>query len=183
MQNSKTNETKPCLINETKAKKCSVTKKTTSSTNEYEITTYPIFDNDNYVTMVIVYGIDITKDKKLERLLFLTNEVAHEIHNPLQIIKWKIDNIKNNLRNWRDKEYFINKIDQILNETERTVSIIKRLSLFSFKQNIEKKLTVLNTVISDSLEYVKNLNQTNKIVTNLRYPSNKSIKLVLMQIA
>lgn len=157
---------KSLLINETVRKRSSIVKTYSLPTSESKITTYPIFNIEKEVTKVIFYGVDITKERRLENLLFMSNQVAHEINNPLQTIRWKIDNINHNLQNRTDKEYFIKKNHEILNETERIVFIVKQLALLS-KKNIEKKPADLIDIIEDSLRSVKELNPTVNIETTI----------------
>ena len=152
------------MIKETIKRKCSVEKIISLPVSEAIITTYPVCDSEQEVSMVVFYAEDITQEKKLENLLVLSNQVAHEISNPLQAIKWKIENININIRNCTHREYLMKKNGEILNETERIVFVVKQLSSLS-KKEIERKPADLIDIINYSLRNVKELNPALKVET------------------
>ncbi len=87
---------------------------------------------------------DITKSKSLQAQLIQSSKmatlgematgVAHELHQPLNVIRMAINNIQRKLKdNKADPGYLSNKLGKINNQVERATAIIEHMCIFGRK--------------------------------------------------
>jgi signal transduction histidine kinase/HAMP domain-containing protein len=105
---------------------------------EMEIRIFPLLEREGKITHVIEYAKDISDKKIMERKLFqsaklagigtLAAGVAHEIRNPLGIIKTSADIIR---RNSQEREQNYEMSEFIIDEVDRLNRVVSRLLNFA----------------------------------------------------
>ncbi len=125
---------------------------------------YPVFNNAGDVEQIAIFAVDITQRKNLEAQLrqsqkmqsigTLAGGVAHDFNNILtaligygHILRMKIDN--------HDPLQVY--VDQILQTSQRAVSLTQSLLAFSRKQAIEPKVCTINNVIKGIEQLLRRL--------------------------
>jgi PAS domain S-box-containing protein len=125
---------------------------------------YPVFNNAGDVEQVAIFAVDITQRKNLEAQLrqsqkmqsigTLAGGIAHDFNNILtaligygHILQMKIDN--------HDPLQVY--VDQILQTSQRAVSLTQSLLAFSRKQAIEPKVCKINDVIKGIEQLLRRL--------------------------
>ena len=124
---------------------------------EVRISLYPL-DFENVKKGLVIIIDDITEVKKLQKELMrneklaalgeLSTGVAHEIRNPLGIIKAIEQTMKNELK---DNPEVVKELDIIDEEIERANKVVKALMEFGRPPKGEKSLYSVNSVIDDVL--------------------------------
>jgi signal transduction histidine kinase len=130
-------------------------------TKEMEIAIFPLMEQDGIVTQIIEYAKDISDKKAMERKLFqsaklaaigtLAAGVAHEIRNPLGIIKTSADIIK---KNSRREEQNHELADFMIGEVDRLNRVVTRLLDFARPSQPKYELCNISTVIEKALALV-----------------------------
>lgn len=95
------------------------------------------------------YELALAKDEKLAAAAQIASEVAHEIRNPLSIVKAVVYLLRGALPK---EEQIQNRLDQIDNATERILTYINDLLNFSRPPVLDLITTDLNEVLKMSLE-------------------------------
>lgn len=143
-------------------KKTIINEYKTSSNNYYLIHFYPIFDKKNNVAQIVHYIQDLTHIKNIEDQIVQSEKmasigklaagVAHEINNPLGIIKCYTDLLLKEIPENSPFEEDLRVIDKHIYSCK---NIIDRLLYFSRNQNEEKEKKDLNEVIEEIILLVK----------------------------
>jgi signal transduction histidine kinase len=159
------------------------------------LTAYPLYNILNHIEGVVIVLEDISKIRELESQMRraeklsavgeLASGVAHEIRNPLGIIK----TIAQTLREDYTDEKFKEAVDIIIHEIDRANTVIKGILNFA-KPNIqEKREHSINQVIEEVLiltkKYVQNNNVTieyEKIVDKTLYVDSDQLKQAFINI-
>ena len=128
---------------------------------EMEIYIFPLLEEKGRVTHVIEYAKDISERKVMERKLFqsaklagigtLAAGVAHEIRNPLGIIKTSADIIK---RNSRGEEQNLEMSEFIIDEVDRLNRVVSRLINFAKPSKLRTQDCDLNDTLEKSIALV-----------------------------
>ena len=118
--------------------------------------------SENSWKNVISIYVDITERKRIQAQLNQSSKlaslgemamgIAHEINQPLHVIRLAVNNINRKLGQGRpDPEYLKNKLDKIENQIDRTTLIIDRMRVFGRRPEdqsttISPRAAVLNAV-------------------------------------
>ncbi len=118
---------------------------------------YPIFDARGDIQAVVEYARDITQIKaaqarlmqaeKLSALGELTAGVAHELNNPLTSILGFVQLLQRTELSDRQSSY----LGVIHDETRRAARIVRNLLTFARRQEPEKKMLDINTILEETL--------------------------------
>ncbi|GAB4407202.1 MAG: response regulator [Anaerolineales bacterium] len=118
---------------------------------------YPIFDARGDIQAVVEYARDITQIKaaqarlmqaeKLSALGELTAGVAHELNNPLTSILGFVQLLQRTDLSDRQSSY----LGVIHDETRRAARIVRNLLTFARRQEPEKKMLDINTILEETL--------------------------------
>ncbi len=100
------------------------------------------------ITDVKKIQLQMQRNDKLAALGQLSTGIAHEIRNPLAIIKMIEQTMKGEIR---DNPEFIKELDIIDEEIDRANKVVKALMEFGKPSKNEKNLTSLNLIIEDVL--------------------------------
>lgn len=130
---------------------------------------YPLsLDNKNKGLVIIIEDVtkikiimdQIQRNDKLASVGQLATGIAHEIRNPLAIIKMIEQTMKNELKDNEDAIIELNVIDE---EVERANRVIKSLMEFGKPSKNEKKISSLNDIIEDVLIIVNKYVSQHKV--------------------
>ncbi len=121
------------------------------------VSIYPIFDARGEIQAVVEYARDITQIKaaqarlmqaeKLSALGELTAGVAHELNNPLTSILGFVQLLQRTELSERQSSY----LGVIHDETRRAARIVRNLLTFARRQEPEKKMLDINTILEETL--------------------------------
>lgn len=121
------------------------------------VSIYPIFDARGEIQAVVEYARDITQIKaaqarllqaeKLSALGELTAGVAHELNNPLTSILGFVQLLQRTELSDRQLSY----MGVIHDETRRAARIVRNLLTFARRQEPEKKMLDINTILEETL--------------------------------
>lgn len=130
--------------------------------NIYEVSSYPVFDEENEIKEIVVHSRKITEQVMMERELFQSEKMAglgqmvagitHELKNPLAIIKGAVYLLKNNKANEEKQEEAIGEINASVSRAER---IIYNMLDFSKKSFAEKELINVRPLLEQILLLVR----------------------------
>lgn len=135
----------------------------------------PIRNEKNEITNFLAIRFDITERKKLEEKMFYSSKMAalgemssgmaHEINNPLAIIRGKSQQIQAELKLENcDKERVIKSLEMIDRTSERISKIIKGMrSISRNSENDEKEIYSFQKIIEETLDLCKERFKTNNI--------------------
>jgi signal transduction histidine kinase len=133
-----------------------------------QIIFYPVRDANGEVESSIIHISDITearymkrqlmRSEKLASLGLLVSGVAHEINNPLAIIKEKAGLMKDYMQlsdefEYRDK--FLDLLDSISGSVERAREIIRRFLGFARQKDGQTQAIDLNHLLEDVLGFLE----------------------------
>lgn len=94
----------------------------------YEINIYPVFNDDNRVDLICIYGKDITDLKKTEKVfaaIETAGGICHEMNQPLQVILGNLELLKLNIAKDDPSRKLI---DVLMAQTDRLGAITKKLT-------------------------------------------------------
>ena len=121
------------------------------------VSIYPIFDARGEIQAVVEYTRDVTQMKaaqarlmqaeKLSALGELTAGVAHELNNPLTSILGFVQLLQRTDLTDRQSSY----LSVIHDETRRAARIVRNLLTFARRQEPEKKMLDINTIVEETL--------------------------------
>lgn len=137
----------------------------------FEARSYPLFDDNGNITMVVEHLRDITQQKhaeeektrlqnqlqqamKMEALGRLAGGVAHDFNNLLTAI---IGNATLASFMVKESESISKKLSEIKKSAESAASLTKQLLAFSRKQMVEPKLLSLNELINRTVPMLERL--------------------------
>lgn len=129
---------------------------------EYEISTYPIFNEANQVVQAFLFEEDVTERRRLEATLAQSEKlaavgqlaagVAHEINNPLTAI---IANAQMLKRKLSDNDELYEMVDLIARAGDRATQVVRNLLDFARKETYEFAPTNLNETIRKSIALIQ----------------------------
>ncbi|GEM_PF-2340571 len=127
----------------------------------FNVTTFPIFNDDGDVVATVHIARDVTQEKILEQRLLhsekmaslgkLVAGIAHELNNPLMGIMG-FSQLLMEMPGDRRMEEAKDKLDRIFRESMRTAKIVQNLLTFARAKKPERGLHNINNVIRDTLE-------------------------------
>lgn len=135
------------------------------------------------------YISDITELKEKELALFnnqklatlgeMAASIAHEINNPLSIIKTSATQLKNSLsRNTIDENKIKNYSKKIEDTTERIAKIIRGLTFFSKKNNEDLKPESIEQVINDTISICAEKFKVGNVNLEIKIPENLKLGMI-----
>ncbi|WP_432406329.1 transporter substrate-binding domain-containing protein [Wukongibacter sp. M2B1] len=158
-----TNNDNECLIRKTFASKRQNQKEIEYQNKLYEVTTFPLEDKQGNVNRVLVMMKDVTQIRISEKQILHSNKmaavgqlaagVAHEIRNPLGVIRNSSYLLKKNINS--NPEISKKSIEMIDKSVERASNIIDNLLNFS-------RLSSNNLSEINMLQFIKNIVELNK---------------------
>lgn len=129
---------------------------------EWEINTYPIFDEQGVVTTSIVLEQDVTEKYLLENILARSEKlavigqlaagVAHEINNPLTAIIANAQILHRELPADSDLQ---ESVDLISRAGARAAQVVRNLLDFARKEDFHLGLTDVNETVEKALELIR----------------------------
>jgi two-component system, NtrC family, sensor kinase len=156
-----------CLVGETFYKH-TVTNRTervwesTDHPVEWDITTYPILEDEEEIPQVIIFERDVTEKNMMGSILAQSEKmaavgqlaagIAHEINNPLTVILANAQLLERSLP--RESDDF-EAVDLISRAGTRALQVVRNLLNFARKEQSELKLTDINQSIQASLDMLQ----------------------------
>jgi len=129
---------------------------------EYEITTYPIHNENGEIIQAFIFEEDVTEKRRLEATLVQSEKlaavgqlaagVAHEINNPLTAIIANAQLLKRIIP--KDEE-MLEMLDLISTAGDRASQVVRNLLDFSRKENYDFAPTNINDTISKTIALVQ----------------------------
>ena len=129
---------------------------------EYEITTYPIHNENGEIIQAFIFEEDVTEKRRLEATIVQSEKlaavgqlaagVAHEINNPLTAI---IANAQLLKRMIPEDEEMLEMLDLISTAGDRASQVVRNLLDFSRKEHYDFAPTNINDTISKSIALVQ----------------------------
>ena len=129
---------------------------------EFEITTYPIHNENGEIIQAFIFEEDVTEKRRLEATLVQSEKlaavgqlaagVAHEINNPLTAI---IANAQLLQRMIPDDEEMLEMLDLIATAGDRASQVVRNLLDFSRKEHYDFASTNINDTISKTIALVQ----------------------------
>ena len=131
-------------------------------TTEWEISTYPILDEDEYIVQAILLEQDVTDRRRLEAMMAQSEKlaavgqlaagVAHEINNPLTAI---LANAQILQRRLPADDELQESVDLISRAGERASQVVRNLLDFARKEEYRLVLADVNETIHRAIELVR----------------------------
>jgi two-component system NtrC family sensor kinase len=131
-------------------------------TTEWEISTYPILDEDENIVQAILLEQDVTDKRRLEAMMTQSEKlaavgqlaagVAHEINNPLTAI---LANAQMLQRRLPVDDELQESADLIARAGERASQVVRNLLDFARKEEYRLELTDVNETIQWAIELVQ----------------------------
>jgi signal transduction histidine kinase len=136
--------------------------KAAEETTDWDISSYPIPDEQGQVTQAILYEQDITEKRRLEAILTQSEKlaavgqlaagVAHEINNPLTAIIANAQILHRELPQDSDLQ---ESVDLIARAGARAAQVVRNLLDFARKEEYHLGLTDVNETLEKALELVQ----------------------------
>lgn len=108
--------------------KKSITYQRTREDRNYEVSLYPVFNQEDEVNQICIFARDITDLKRTEKVfaaIETAGGICHEMNQPLQVILGNLELLKLNLPKDDTNQQFI---DTLVKHTERLGIITKKLT-------------------------------------------------------
>ncbi len=129
---------------------------------EWEISSYPIYDNAGQVTQSILLEQDVTEKRRLEATLAQSEKlaavgqlaagIAHEINNPLTVIVANAQLLQRELPDDDDKQELV---DLIARAADRATQVVRNLLDLARKEQYDFTLIDVNETIRKSLKLLQ----------------------------
>ncbi|MCG8571269.1 MAG: ATP-binding protein, partial [Spirochaetes bacterium] len=126
--------------------------------------TNPLLSDDNHQIGLIITLLDITKIKKLEERLVISSRlaalgemiagVAHQIRNPLAIMKVSGEMLRDDFEVVKNKKNYSKLIHTIINEIETLNIVVNNFLDFARPHQVELESYSIQEIISNSLESI-----------------------------
>ena len=136
--------------------------KAAEETTDWDISSYPILDEQGKVTQALLYEQDITEKRRLEAILTQSEKlaavgqlaagVAHEINNPLTAIIANAQILHRELPQDSDLQ---ESVDLIARAGARAAQVVRNLLDFARKEEHHLGLTDVNETLEKALELVQ----------------------------
>jgi signal transduction histidine kinase len=136
--------------------------KAAEETTDWDISSYPVLDEQGRVTQAILYEQDITEKRRLEAILAQSEKlaavgqlaagVAHEINNPLTAIIANAQILHRELPQDSDLQ---ESVDLIARAGARAAQVVRNLLDFARKEEHHLGLTDVNETLEKALELVQ----------------------------
>ncbi len=129
-----------------------------------EYTTTPIFEDGETIGAVVVFR-DITERKSIEQQLMqsakmatlgeMATGVAHELNQPLNVIRMAVNNIQRKSRkNVADVEYLKDKLEKIESQVERASAIIDHMRIFGRRSDLIPSALDPKKMVDNTLDLI-----------------------------
>lgn len=135
-------------------------------TNEWEITTYPIYDDRGEVTQIIAVERDVTERHRMEMMVAQSEKMAavgqlaagfaHEINNPLTVV---IANAQILMREIPTEDDWHDLLQRINVAGGRALEIVKNLLDFARWESMELEPTDVNATIEKALALIDHVSK------------------------
>ena len=129
---------------------------------EWEITTYPIFDDAGRTVQTIVLEKDVTEKVRMEAVIAQSEKmaavgqlaagVAHEINNPLTAVMGNAQILRRDLAGDEDA---LEAVDLIIRASSRAAQVVRNLLDFARKEQYELNPTDINETIERAIELLQ----------------------------
>ncbi len=129
---------------------------------EWEITAYPIFEEDEEVPQVIIFERDVTEKNMMGAILIQSEKmaavgqlaagIAHEINNPLTVVLANAQLLERSLPKDSDDA---EAVDLISRAGTRALQVVRNLLNFARKEQSEVKPTDINQSIQTALDMLR----------------------------
>lgn len=136
----------------------------------YEVSLYPVFNQEREVIKVVLTLEDITEKKKMEERFIITEKMAavgqlsaglaHEINNPLSGILLMLNQIKKGTLGEDEKKLYLSLIEQGLIKIQR---LLRDLLNFSRATELRPEKVSINSLVENLLELSSYLLEKHKI--------------------
>jgi two-component system, NtrC family, sensor kinase len=130
---------------------------------EWTIDAYPIFDDENEVTKVILFERDVTEKNRLETIIAQSEKlaavgqlaagIAHEINNPLTVVLANAQLLQRDMAN--ANEEWLESIDLIYKAGSRALYVVRNLLDFARKEKYDFVPTNINETVDRAVEMVQ----------------------------
>lgn len=134
----------------------------TGEYTDWEISTFPVFGEDNQIVQLILLEQDITEKRHLENILTqseklaiigqLTAGMAHELNNPLTAILANAQIIQRGLQVGSDLQ---ESVDLIIRAGERAAQVVQNLLDFARKEDFYLTPTNVHSTLERSIELIQ----------------------------
>ncbi len=121
---------------------------------------------------------EVTQTERLKSVAILASGMAHEIKNPLTVLKTFAEFLPKKLD---DKEFLRKFQPMILNEIDRIDRMVHELLDFAKPAPLQAKLTVIHTLLDQTLEFLSNDFLKHKINISKDYGLESNLVLSLDQ--
>ena len=146
-----------------------------------EYTTTPIFENGEATGAVVVFH-DISERKELQSQLIQSSKmatlgematgIAHELNQPLNVIRMAINNIKRkSAENKADHTYLSEKLDKVERQIERASAITDHMRIFGRKANAEPQSIDPAKMVLGTLEMISDQLRLSNIIVKVDVPT------------
>lgn len=130
---------------------------------EWDISTYPIVNENDQVIQVIMFEQDVTEKRRLEANLVQSEKlaalgqlaagVAHEINNPLTVILANSQLLQREMP--KDNQDWQESVDLISRAGNRALGVVRNLLNFARKEQYELVPTDINQTIHKAIEMIR----------------------------
>lgn len=161
------------------------------------ITFFPLFEEDNSVSGVIVHMRDITEQKKLEGMLqqsqkmeaigTMAGGIAHDFNNIIGGIVGYAEMIE--MFDAKEESKLVTRIQHVLKGAYRARELVEKILTFSRNSDSKKKPLNLDSMVSDTLQFLRaSIPSTVEIVKREKCPDSfvwadeTSIQQILMNL-
>ncbi len=120
----------------------------------------------------------LIQSSKLATLGEMATGIAHELNQPLHIIRMAADNIKRRIKKGKfDADYIVGKLARIDTQTARASSIIDHMRIFGHKSSTVKEKIDLNKSVANVLDMISEQLKEAKIKIETSLPDHPSLIL------